>query len=129
MITCALNGKPLPVYGKGENIRDWIYVEDHCRGIEFALKKGKIGQTYCLGGNCELQNIEIVKRICDLLDELKPKEDGHSYKDQISFVQDRPGHDVRYAVDDAKAKRELGYKTQATFDENFRKTVCWFLEN
>ena len=129
MISCALNGKALPVYGKGENIRDWIYVEDHCRGIALALEKGKIGDTYCLGGNCELQNIEIVKRICDLLDELKPREDGQSYHEQISFVQDRLGHDVRYAVDDTKAQRELGYKTEATFDINFRKTVCWFLKN
>ncbi len=128
MISCAINGKNLPVYGAGQNIRDWIYVEDHCRGIKLALEKGKIGESYCLGGNTELANIIIVKKICDILDEIHPRKDKESYHSQISFVEDRLGHDKRYAIDDTKAKNELGYQTKDSFDDNFKKTISWFLE-
>ncbi len=128
MISCAIKGEKLPVYGTGKNVRDWIYVEDHCRGIKLALENGKIGESYCLGGNTELQNIVIIKKICDILDKNKPREDGKSYHSQISFVEDRLGHDMRYAIDDTKAKRELGYQTKNSFDDNFEKTVFWFLQ-
>lgn len=129
MIHCALEGKPLPVYGKGENVRDWIFVRDHCRGIKLALEKGKVGQTYCFGGNAERKNIDIVHKICDILDQLKPRSDGLSYREQITFVTDRLGHDLRYAIDDTKARKELGYSTETKFDDHFKETVQWFLIN
>lgn len=127
MIASALNGKTLPVYGKGENIRDWIYVEDHCRGVALALQKGKLGESYCFGGGNEIRNIDLVHKICALLEEIKPKAQG-SYADQIGFVTDRPGHDLRYAIDDSKARRELGYAPQGTFDDQLKMTIEWYLD-
>lgn len=127
MVRCAVNGQKLPVYGKGKNVRDWIYVKDHCKGISLALERGRIGDTYCFGGNAERSNIDLVHKICDILDTLKPKQDGSSYRDQISFVKDRLGHDLRYAIDDTKARTELGYKTDTSFDNHFHETVKWFL--
>lgn len=129
MIKCALAGKDLPIYGKGENIRDWIYVEDHTNGIHLALEKAELGSSYCFGGNSERQNIEVVKTICDLLDQLKPKEDGSSYKDQMTFVEDRLGHDLRYAIDDTKAKKDLGYSNDRHFEDNLKQTIQWYLDN
>lgn len=129
MITHALAGKKLPVYGQGLNIRDWIYVGDHCRGIALTLEKGTIGSSYCFGGNSERRNIDLVTRICEILDELKPRLDGQSYKEQISFVTDRAGHDKRYAIDDTKARNELGYQTNTSFEERLRYTVEWFVDN
>ncbi len=125
----ALNGKELPVYGDGSNIRDWLYVEDHCRALYMVMTKGKPGETYNIGGNCERRNIEIVRTICSILDELSPKPDGSKYEDQIKFVKDRPGHDKRYAIDASKTKRELGWQPQETFETGIRKTVKWYLDN
>jgi dTDP-glucose 4,6-dehydratase len=129
MIQCALTGKKLPVYGKGENVRDWIHVEDHCQGILLALEKGKPGSTYCLGGNSERKNIDVVRTICATLDELHPRKDGKSYAEQISFVTDRLGHDFRYAIDDSFAKKELGFQQKYNFEDGLRDTIKWYLEN
>lgn len=127
MITNALSGNDLTIYGNGKNIRDWIYVEDHCRGIELALTKGRIGETYCLGGECEMRNVEIVDLICEILDELKPKPNGESYKSQIKFIEDRQGHDYRYAISNAKSKKELGFEVSKSFKDNLRGIVEGFL--
>ncbi len=127
MITNALARQALTIYGNGKNIRDWIYVEDHCRGIELALTKGKIGETYCLGGECEMRNTEIVDLICEILDELKPKSDGSSYKTQIKFIEDRQGHDYRYAISNAKSKRELGFEVSKSFKDNLKGIIKGFL--
>ena len=127
VILNALEGKPLPVYGKGDQIRDWLYVEDHARALYTVVTQGKIGETYNIGGYNETQNLEVVHTICDLLDELVPK--AGSYRDQISYVSDRPGHDRRYAIDAAKIGIELGWKPQETFESGIRKTVLWYLEN
>lgn len=127
MILCALNGEKLPVYGTGENVRDWIFVQDHCRGIALALTKGVDGETYAFGGNAERRNIDLVHKICDILDEIRPKEDGTSYHDQISFVEDRLGHDRRYAIDDSKSRNELGYTSVQVFEENLKHTVKWYI--
>lgn len=128
MILCALNEKPLPVYGQGLNIRDWIHVEDHAAGIHLALTKGAVGESYCFGGRSERKNIDVVKSICAVLNELRPKEG--SYEELISFVTDRAGHDWRYAIDDAKAERELGFKRKYdSFESGLRETVKWYLEN
>ncbi|WP_352401546.1 dTDP-glucose 4,6-dehydratase [Synergistes jonesii] len=124
----ALAGKELPIYGDGKNIRDWLYVEDHCRALCTVMEKGVAGETYNVGGNCEKQNIEIVKTICSILDEISPKQSGR-YEDQIVFVKDRPGHDRRYAIDASKIKRELGWQPKETFESGMRKTVAWYLEN
>ena len=130
MIFSALSGKPLPVYGKGQNIRDWIYVQDHALGVLAALERGKVGETYCLGGNSERMNLDVVKTIAGLLDSMKPRADGRSYAEQIEFVTDRPGHDFRYAIDDTKALRELGYTRQfESFEVGLRETVAWYLEH
>lgn len=129
MLTCALAGNPLPVYGDGRNIRDWIQVEDHCAGVLLALEKGQPGQTYCFGGNAERRNIDLVETLCDLLDALAPRKDGVSYRQQITFVQDRPGHDRRYAIDDSKAQRELGFTRKHTFESGLRNTILWYLQN
>lgn len=129
IIFSCLNDKKIPIYGTGKNIRDWIYVEDHCYGIELALEKGKTGQTYCFGGDAEKQNIEIVNKICEILDEIKPRIDGKSYKEQISFVTDRLGHDLRYAIDDNKARKELGFTLSKTFEQRLRETINWYLDN
>ncbi len=124
----ALESKPLPVYGDGSNIRDWLYVTDHCEAILQVLKKGKQGETYNIGGNNEHTNLQVVKLICDLLDELQPKESG-SYDKQITYVKDRPGHDKRYAIDSSKIQNELGWTPKESFESGFRKTVIWYLEN
>lgn len=125
----ALAGKPLPIYGDGRQVRDWLYVEDHCRAIQRVLQAGRVGETYNVGGWNEKANIDVVKTICALLDELKPRADGKPYVDQITFVKDRPGHDRRYAIDARKIERELGWKPQETFDSGIRKTVRWYLAN
>ena len=125
----ALNGKPLPIYGDGQQIRDWLYVKDHCSAIREVLKQGKIGDTYNVGGWNERTNLEVVKALCAILDELRPKADGSKYENQITYVKDRPGHDRRYAIDASKLERELGCRPQETFETGLRKTVLWYLEN
>ncbi|VTU15130.1 dTDP-glucose 4,6-dehydratase [Variovorax sp. RA8] len=129
MIVNALAGKPLPVYGDGMQVRDWLYVKDHCSAIRRVLEAGKLGETYNVGGWNEKPNIEIVHTVCALLDELRPRVDGRGYKEQITFVTDRPGHDRRYAIDARKLERELGWKPAETFDSGIRKTVEWYLDN
>jgi dTDP-glucose 4,6-dehydratase len=128
MILNARDGKPLPVYGDGKNVRDWLYVEDHCAAIATVLERGKPGETYNIGGWNEKANIEIVETICDLVDEMHPGREG-SRRDLITFVKDRPGHDRRYAMDARKIERELGWRPKETFDSGIRKTVRWYLEN
>ena len=129
VIVNALAGKPLPVYGDGLQVRDWLYVKDHCSAIRRVLAAGRVGEIYNVGGWNEKPNIEIVKTICTLLDEFRPKGDGRSYQTQITYVQDRPGHDRRYAIDASKIERELGWKPAETFASGIRKTVQWYLEN
>ena len=129
MIVNALAGKPLPVYGDGMQIRDWLYVKDHCSAIRRVLEAGRLGEVYNVGGWNEKPNIEIVKTICRLLDEMRPKADGGSYASQITYVTDRPGHDRRYAIDARKLEAELGWKPAETFDTGIRKTVEWYLAN
>lgn len=125
----ALAGKPLPIYGDGKNVRDWLYVEDHCRALHTVMLKGTTGETYNVGGNCEWHNNQIVKTICAILDEIRPKASGAKYESQITYVKDRPGHDRRYAIDASKIKRELGWQPQETFESGIRKTVEWYLNN
>ncbi|MGZ8172761.1 MULTISPECIES: dTDP-glucose 4,6-dehydratase [Methylobacter] len=129
MIVNALAGKPLPVYGDGQQIRDWLYVKDHCSAIRRVLEAGKVGEVYNIGGWNEKPNIDIVHTVCALLDEFRAQEDGKSYREQITYVTDRPGHDRRYAIDANKIERELGWKPAETFDTGIRKTVQWYLEN
>ena len=129
VILNALDGKSLPVYGDGQQIRDWLYVEDHCSAICEVLAKGQVGQTYNVGGWNEKTNLEVVNTICQILDELRPRSDGKPYADQITFVKDRPGHDRRYAIDASKIERELGWRPVETFDTGIRKTVQWYLDN
>ena len=129
MIVNALASKHLPVYGDGQQIRDWLYVKDHCSAIRRVLEKGKLGEVYNVGGWNEKANLDIVHTVCALLDELRPKADGKSYSDQITFVTDRPGHDRRYAIDARKLERELGWKPAETFETGIRKTVQWYLDN
>ena len=129
MIVNALAGKSLPVYGDGMQIRDWLYVKDHCSAIRRVLEAGRLGETYNVGGWNEKPNIEIVRTVCALLDELRPRADGTSYATQITYVTDRPGHDRRYAIDARKLERELGWKPAETFETGIRKTVQWYLDN
>lgn len=129
VILNALEGKPLPIYGKGDQIRDWLYVEDHARALCTVCLNGKPGHTYNIGGHNEKMNIEVVQTICEILDELVPKSGNRKYKEQIEFVADRPGHDLRYAIDASKIERELGWKPEETFETGLRKTVQWYLEN
>lgn len=131
MILNALSGKPLPVYGDGKQIRDWLFVEDHARALVQVVTKGEIGETYNIGGHNEKQNIEVVKTLCALLEELSPNKPVGvaNYADLITYVKDRPGHDVRYAIDASKIERELGWKPQETFESGLRKTVQWYLDN
>jgi len=131
VILNALEGKSLPVYGKGEQVRDWLYVEDHARALVLTALQGEVGETYNIGGHNEKKNIEVVHAICDLLEELAPqKPHGVSqYADLITHVQDRPGHDLRYAIDATKIERELGWKPEETFETGLRKTVEWYLVN
>ena len=128
MILNALSGKPLPVYGDGQNVRDWLYVNDHCAGIRRVLEVGQLGEAYNIGGCNELKNIDVVHTLCALLDELQPKASG-SYTEQITFVTDRPGHDRRYAIDARRIQRELGWRPQESFETGLRKTVVWYLEH
>jgi dTDP-glucose 4,6-dehydratase len=125
----ALKGKPLPIYGDGEQIRDWLYVKDHCSAIRAVLKEGRIGDTFNIGGCNEKTNLEAVEILCSILDELKPRSDGKSYRNQIIHIKDRPGHDRRYAIDATKIQRELGWRPKETFETGLRKTVLWYLEH
>jgi dTDP-glucose 4,6-dehydratase len=129
VILNAFNGKPLPIYGDGRQIRDWLYVSDHCSAIREVLAKGKVGETYNIGGWNEKANIDVVKAICSILDELAPRSDSKPYEEQIAYVKDRPGHDRRYAIDASKLERELGWRPTETFDTGIRKTVQWYLDN
>lgn len=129
VILKALRGEPIPVYGQGENIRDWLYVGDHAEALHTVVSRGKIGQTYNIGGNNERQNIDLVRLLCALLDELKPRTDGQTYANQITFVTDRPGHDLRYAIDASKIKTELDWSPRQDHTSGFRKTVQWYLDN
>jgi dTDP-glucose 4,6-dehydratase len=125
----ALNGKSLPIYGNGQQIRDWLYVKDHCSAIRKVLEKGKVGESYNIGGWNEKSNLEVVNLLCDILDKLKPNNNGKSYKEQITFVKDRPGHDRRYAIDASKIEQELRWKPDETFESGLLKTISWYLEN
>lgn len=127
IINNALEGKQIPIYGNGENIRDWIYVEDHCRGIKLALEKGKIGESYGFGGNAEKTNNQVAQTICAELDKIQPRKDGKSYSAQITYVTDRLGHDLRYAIDDSKAQRELGYEREQNFETGIKETIGYYL--
>ena len=129
MIVNALAGKPLPVYGDGMQVRDWLYVKDHCSAIRRVLAAGRVGEVYNVGGWNEMPNIDIVNTLCALLDEMRPKSGGESYRAQIAYVTDRPGHDRRYAIDASKIERELGWKPSETFETGIRKTVHWYLAN
>ena len=128
MISNALNEKKLPVYGNGEQIRDWLYVEDHAEALCCVLKNGEIGQTYNIGGNNQVKNIEVVKEICSVLDTLKPRLNNKSYSDLISFVKDRPGHDIRYAMNISKIQEELNWKPKESFKTGLKKTIIWNIE-
>ena len=128
VILNALEGKPLPVYGNGQQVRDWLYVEDHARALLKVLSEGRVGETYNIGGHNEQKNLDVVRGICELLDELAPRQAG-SYKELIAFVPDRPGHDLRYAIDAGKIQRELGWTPEETFASGLRKTVRWYLDN
>jgi dTDP-glucose 4,6-dehydratase len=129
MIAKALDGEPLPVYGKGDQVRDWLFVEDHVRALHTVFERGEIGRTYNVGGFNEKQNIEVVHTICGILDRLRPRADGKPYADQITSVADRPGHDKRYAIDATRIEQELGWRPQETFETGIEKTVRWYLDN
>ncbi len=129
VIRMALSGLAIPVYGKGENVRDWLYVEDHVRALARVLERGVPGETYCIGGNNEQRNIDVVREICGLLDSLSPRADGESFQSQITFVKDRPGHDFRYAIDASKMDADLGWRPSESFTSGLQKTVAWHLDN
>ncbi len=129
MILRAIERRSLPVYGDGRNVRDWLYVDDHVDALLAVLDRGRVGETYCIGGDSERQNIEVVMRLCDILDELRPRGDGRSFRGQISFVPDRRAHDRRYAVDSSKIRREVGWRPRHTFETGLRCTVEWYLNN
>jgi dTDP-glucose 4,6-dehydratase len=129
MILNALEGKPLPVYGDGRNVRDWLFVEDHCSAIRAVLSHGVVGETYNIGGNSERANIDVVTAICNMVDEMRPEPSAPPRKRLVTFVQDRPGHDRRYAIDASKINRELGWKPSEQFESGLRKTVRWYLDN
>lgn len=129
MLLNALEGKPLPIYGTGLNVRDWLYVEDHCRALLTVLEKGVPGEKYNIGGHNEKTNLDIVHKLCDILDAAHPRKDGKSYREQITFVKDRPGHDLRYAIDASKIERELGWVPRETFETGIVRTVDWYLAN
>ncbi len=129
VIANALSGKALPVYGDGQQVRDWLYVNDHCSGLRRVLEAGRIGETYNIGGWNERPNLMVAGTVCELLDELRPRQDGISYKEQIAFVKDRPGHDRRYAINASKMEKELGWLPAETFETGLRKTVLWYLDN
>ena len=129
MIINCLHGKPLPVYGKGENVRDWLFVRDHCEAILTVLRKGKVGETYNIGGNNEIKNIDVVQIVCAVLDEILPRDNGLVYSELIHYVTDRPGHDFRYAIDATKIEKELGWSPMESFETGVRKTIQWYLDN
>jgi dTDP-glucose 4,6-dehydratase len=129
MIAKALDGEPLPVYGKGDQVRDWLFVEDHVRALQAVFERGELGRTYNVGGFNEKQNIEVVHTICGILDQLRPRADGKPYADQITSVADRPGHDKRYAIDATRIEQELGWRPEETFETGIEKTVRWYLDN
>lgn len=128
IIRTALKKEPIPIYGDGKNVRDWLYVADHCKGIKLVLEKGRFGETYNIGGRNERENIYIAQKISEILDSLVPREDGKSYNDLITYVKDRPGHDQRYAIDATKLENELGWKADENFESGIEKTVQWYLE-
>ena len=128
IIRTALNQEPIPIYGDGKNVRDWLYVTDHCKGINLVLRNGRFGETYNIGGRNERENIYIAKKICELLDKASPRKDGKSYSDLITYVVDRPGHDRRYAIDASKIEQELGWKADENFESGIEKTVRWYLQ-
>jgi len=128
MISSCLKGKNLPIYGDGSNIRDWLYVKDHCDALSLVLEKGRTGETYNIGGKNEIKNIEVVTQICSLLDDRYPKKNGDSYSDQISFVEDRLGHDYRYGLNISKIENELGWRPKESFDSGINKTIEWYLK-
>ncbi|NDB41269.1 MAG: NAD-dependent epimerase/dehydratase family protein, partial [Betaproteobacteria bacterium] len=129
IISHAIGGKALPVYGDGKNRRDWLYVKDHCRAIRLILEHGTVGEVYNIGGQAEIANIEVVRTVCRLLDKRRPRADGQSYEQQIEFVQDRPGHDKRYAMNIDKIRRELGWQPTETFESGLQKTIDWYLDH
>ena len=129
IILNSLEGKPLPVYGDGRNIRDWLYVKDHCKAVWLIMKNGTRGETYNVGGNCEMRNIDIVGMVCDIMDEITPCHNGKSSRELITFVKDRPGHDLRYAIDSGKLQRELGWHPDESFESGIRKTIKWYIDN
>jgi dTDP-glucose 4,6-dehydratase len=125
----ALNGRPLPIYGDGSNVRDWLFVEDHARAIWLVAQQGETGSNYNISGNAERSNVEVVNQICVVLDELRPRSDGQSYTNQIEFVPDRPGHDLRYSLNSDRIENSLGWRPGVSFEEGFRRTVEWYVEN
>ena len=127
MILNALAGKPLPIYGKGENVRDWLYVDDHARALRLVFERGQPGATYCIGGDSERTNMQVIDALCDILDRLRPRPQGGSYREQKTFVADRPGHDLRYAIDAGRIAGELGWTAQESFDSGLAQTVAWYL--
>jgi len=129
MIINCLHRKPLPVYGKGENVRDWLFVTDHCKAVHTVFTAGQVGETYNIGGNNEIKNIDVVLTICSILDEMSPRENGSNYADLITYVQDRPGHDFRYAIDATKINQDLGWSPKESFETGIRKTIDWYLNN
>ncbi len=129
IILKCVAGEALPVYGDGSNVRDWLYVDDHARALRTVATEGQPGETYMIGGNCERSNLQVVETICALLDELRPRDDGRPYADQITFVADRPGHDFRYAIDASKIRDQLGWEPMESFESGMRKTVSWYLDN
>ena len=129
VILKCIREEPIPVYGKGENIRDWLYVVDHCKAIEAVVTRGKVGETYTVGGNNEMRNIDLVKKLCEIMDNLRPRSNVQRYEELITYVTDRPGHDMRYAIDASKLKRELGWEPDSDHDSLLRSTVQWYLNN
>jgi dTDP-glucose 4,6-dehydratase len=129
VILNALEGKPLPVYGRGENIRDWLFVEDHARALELVMTTGRLGESYNIGGRAERTNLAVVEAVCDILDQKRPRASGRPRRELISFVKDRPGHDRRYAIDPSKIEQELGWRAQETFSSGMERTIDWYLEN
>jgi len=129
MVLNALDGKSLPVYGDGKNVRDWLYVKDHCKAVWTIMKKGRRGQTYNIGGNCELYNINVVNKLCDMLDVIKPGGADKPRRGLITFVKDRPGHDLRYAMDFSKLEKDLGWKPDESFETGIEKTIKWYIDN
>ncbi|MDO9601683.1 MAG: GDP-mannose 4,6-dehydratase, partial [Rhodocyclaceae bacterium] len=129
MIGNALAGKPLPIYGQGDNVRDWLYVDDHARALQLVFERGRPGETYCIGGGNEKTNLQVIDTVCDLLDRQSPRDADRRYAELKTFVADRPGHDQRYAIDAGKIQRELGWRPLETFASGIAKTVAWYLDN